>query len=580
MLNYFQNNFKRILTAFVIMSAIVFILSSSLVPSHVSTIVSASVIAFFIILFPVLIFLFLEKSEIETAIDNSISGFLIVDDNDTVDYVNKYAHDMLGINESRVKNSILDFIPNFGDLKKNVKTKQEAFILKSDGSRIDVELMITEIHARRQSKLCISFHDISDRKKLEKYKSIQFKTTAAVSTADNIVKAGTEIISNICELMDWQYGEMWIVDDDKKLTQCTSWCNESVPDKAPIKEFEKVSSQFRFGRGEGLPGYVYVIEAPKWVEDVGNNNIYVFARKEQAKAAGLNSSWGIPIKHNGVSGVIIFYNPKMSKPEPIFIEIMTDICSQLALFMERKKSDQLAITGNKMAALGEMASGVAHEINSPLMVILNRAEQISKLVDKELLDKDKIKSSAEKITDMTTKIAKIIKGLRSFSRDGSRDPFLKTAVIDILNDTLELCKEKFSYESIKLDIDNKIGDFEVDCRQSQISQVLLNLISNAYDAIVPSPDKDKWVRIELLDFSNDLVEISVTDSGKGIPAEIQDKLMQPFFTTKEIGKGTGLGLSICRGIVLSHGGEIFIDNTSPNTKFVVRLKKRLEQEPL
>ena len=105
-------------------------------------------------------------------------------------------------------------------------------------------------------------------------------------------------------------------------------------------------------------------------------------------------------------------------------------------------------------------------------------------------------------------------------------------------------------------------------RGTEISQVLVNLLNNADDAISKMPEK--WIKLSVQNRS-DWLEIRVTDSGHGIPPGDQKKLFQPFFTTKEIGKGTGLGLSISHGIVKNHGGELTLDTTSPNTCFVVRL---------
>ena len=101
-----------------------------------------------------------------------------------------------------------------------------------------------------------------------------------------------------------------------------------------------------------------------------------------------------------------------------------------------------------------------------------------------------------------------------------------------------------------------------------MSQVILNLLNNAFDAI---ENKDeKWVEVQTLQNKN-WVEIRVSDCGHGIPKEIQDKILQPFFTTKEVGKGTGLGLSISKGIIESHGGDLTIDNEAKNTTFVARI---------
>jgi C4-dicarboxylate-specific signal transduction histidine kinase len=112
---------------------------------------------------------------------------------------------------------------------------------------------------------------------------------------------------------------------------------------------------------------------------------------------------------------------------------------------------------------------------------------------------------------------------------------------------------------------------EIECRDIEISQVLLNLLNNAYDAVTDK--EDKWVRIDVKETESAAI-ITVTDSGPGIPENIRNKITQPFFTTKELGKGTGLGLSISLGIVGAHQGNLTLDTHSSHTCFVVTLPKR------
>jgi signal transduction histidine kinase len=105
-------------------------------------------------------------------------------------------------------------------------------------------------------------------------------------------------------------------------------------------------------------------------------------------------------------------------------------------------------------------------------------------------------------------------------------------------------------------------------RPSQVSQVVLNLINNSADAIEGSPNP--WIIVDVVATGTSLF-LSIMDSGKGIPEEIAKKIMNPFFTTKEVGKGTGLGLSIGKGIIEGHGGKLYLDRNSPHTKFIIEL---------
>lgn len=234
-----------------------------------------------------------------------------------------------------------------------------------------------------------------------------------------------------------------------------------------------------------------------------------------------------------------------------------------------EQQQTLALT-SKMSALGEMAGGVAHEINTPLAVIQMRTEQVLENLEEDELDKELLANALRAIDDTVKRIAKIINGLRSFARDGRKDPISLYSVSKIVDETFSLCRERFNNHGVQLEYIRK-QDVEILCRSVEISQVLLNLLNNSYDAI--QGFSDKWVKVELVEQA-DVVLLSVSDCGQGIPQEIQDKMMQPFFTTKEIGKGTGLGLSISRGIIESHGGSIQINSNSANTEIIITLPRR------
>lgn len=232
---------------------------------------------------------------------------------------------------------------------------------------------------------------------------------------------------------------------------------------------------------------------------------------------------------------------------------------------------QALMASAKMSALGEMAGGVAHEINTPLAVIQMRSEQIMEDIEAGNLNQDLLKQALYSINETVSRIAKIVRGLRTFARDGRKDPMSKCSVRQIVDETFSLCREKFTVHGVEMRCDIK-EDIHIYGRSTELSQALLNLLNNSYDAIENS--NEKWVRIELEDRDGH-IELSVVDSGKGIPSDVQTKLMQPFFTTKELGKGTGLGLSISRGIVESHGGKLFVDNQCQNTKFTISLPKHV-----
>lgn len=246
---------------------------------------------------------------------------------------------------------------------------------------------------------------------------------------------------------------------------------------------------------------------------------------------------------------------------------------------EREMAEAKAklISSTKMAALGEMSGGIAHEINNPLTVIQARAFQLQQMVDAGKMDPAKIKQAAESISRTADKIARIIKSLRSFAREGTYDPFEVVPVKQIIEETLEFCRTRFYNHGVEVEVGEIDPELEVECRLIQIEQVLLNLLNNSFDAI--SDLQEKWIRIKVVELV-DSIEIHVIDSGDGIPEKVAEQIMLPFFTTKEVGKGTGLGLSISAGIMKSHKGELLLDSQAANTTFVVRLPRWQEDEAL
>jgi C4-dicarboxylate-specific signal transduction histidine kinase len=163
--------------------------------------------------------------------------------------------------------------------------------------------------------------------------------------------------------------------------------------------------------------------------------------------------------------------------------------------------------------------------------------------------------------------------MKSLARDGSKDSFQEVSIGRLIKDVLGFAWDGFERHGIKVQLSEVDDRVAIWCQETQISQVIVNLINNAKDAILPLDEK--WIKVEVMDRGSS-VEIAVTDSGKGIPAELHDQIMRPFFTTKAMGKGCGLGLSISTSIVESHGGKLTIDSGCPNTRFVISLpKKRL-----
>ncbi|MBL7557904.1 MAG: PAS domain-containing protein [Bdellovibrionaceae bacterium] len=255
------------------------------------------------------------------------------------------------------------------------------------------------------------------------------------------------------------------------------------------------------------------------------------------------------------------------KPDPesgLFYAAVRDLTEQV-------KQQHEAMQSAQMTTLGEMASGVAHEINNPLAIVQGKVRQIDRAIQNENIEVDKIRSDIQKIVATTDRIVKIVKGLRSFSRDSSKDPFELTSLASVVSGVLDLNTERFKNHGIELRV-RVDSDIVIQCRGGQISQVLMNLVNNAHDAVLSlnSEPSEKWVEIYIRRKAKSAF-IEVTDSGRGIADDVVDKMMQPFFTTKGVGRGTGLGLSISKGIAEEHNGTLTYEVSSGFTRFILEL---------
>ena len=252
--------------------------------------------------------------------------------------------------------------------------------------------------------------------------------------------------------------------------------------------------------------------------------------------------------------------------------IFSDVSAQKMFEEELARQREQNVYNSKMASLGEMASGIAHEINTPLAIVSGRAEHIHELLQDGHIDKNLAIQFLIEIKTMTSRIAKIVRGLRSFARDASSDPFMPVAVKTILEDALVLFNERLKNLQIHLKVESYDEKLVCVCRATEVSQVLLNLLVNAEDAMENTVDREIVVRVIE---SEDQVNIEVENTGAKIPNELKKKIFEPFFTTKDVGKGTGLGLSISKAILDRHHGDLYLDANKERTCFVIRLPKEI-----
>jgi PAS domain S-box-containing protein len=225
-----------------------------------------------------------------------------------------------------------------------------------------------------------------------------------------------------------------------------------------------------------------------------------------------------------------------------FTAILRDVSERTRLEEQLRRTE-------RVAELGTLASGMAHEIGTPMNVILGRAEYLLDRVTDE-----PVKKGLQTIVAQVERITRVMNQLLSFARRKPPQPG-PLWLQEVIENSLDMFRERLSNHNIYVDTQVDADCPKVQADSDQMSQVLINLIMNAVHAM----PKGGTLRVGL-ERERDMIKLTVSDSGHGIPKEVVSKIFDPFFTTKEFGKGTGLGLTVVKGIIDEHRGTIAVES--------------------
>jgi C4-dicarboxylate-specific signal transduction histidine kinase len=277
-------------------------------------------------------------------------------------------------------------------------------------------------------------------------------------------------------------------------------------------------------------------------------------------------------------------NLRLGDSRKAMIHIMGDL-RETTQEMERRehelrdKQEQLVQAG-KLATLGELTTGVAHELNNPLN---NIGLYVGNVIDRIRLgadDAEPLVSDLEKAMEQVRKATEIISHLRTFGR-AAQVSIEQVDVDDVIERSLLLVHEQLRLRGIEVELELCPDELLVVANPIQLEQVFINLLTNARDALADS--KRKAIRIAS-SRDDERIRIAFSDTGPGIAPELQQRIFDPFFTTKEVGTGTGLGLSITYSILKEYGGEISVESRrGQGATFIVELPftdKEPTEEPL
>jgi PAS domain S-box-containing protein len=228
---------------------------------------------------------------------------------------------------------------------------------------------------------------------------------------------------------------------------------------------------------------------------------------------------------------------------------------------ERKETQAQLIQTDRMATVGTLAAGVAHELNNPLTYVLLNLSTLDRELDQVIDDPEKrqrVRSRLATLQEGTERMASIVRDLRSFCRPNAPSAIpvdLRQVLESSINMAMNELKDRARLVRDYAPVPPVVAD------GARLGQVFLNLLLNAAQALADGPPKDHEVRIVLRSDGPERIRVEVTDTGQGIAPDIQHRIFEPFFTTKPVGIGTGLGLAICQSIVTSMNGQLTVEST-------------------
>ncbi len=484
---------------------------------------------------------------------NSMTDILIVINPDTtIKTVNQAVFNLLGYEDDELIGVLIEKIfvkeerndlswkLKIQDSIKNSLTKDaESVLLTKDGRKIPVLLsgsMIYDNADKIQGIACVA-KDISARKNLEKILASEkeYLKVTLHSIGDGVITTdnkGSVVILN------------------KVAQELTGWTQEDAVGKPLTKVFHIINENTH----ELMENPVEVVLRERKIVSIGNATKLI---TNNGKEKNITDSAAPIINESGdIVGVVMVFQ---------------DISERKQHEKERQDIQLKMIQTSKLALLGEVAAGVAHEINQPLTYISSFIQSLKIDIRNNALDKDYLMEGSVTSLTQVDRIDKIIQHLRTFGR--SEDIVKSPVCIEtILNNTLLLIGERIRLRNIEL-VKNIESDLPViNGNMNQLEQVFINLFQNSIDAFLPK-SKNSEIAVDILQSEDKCyVIIKIKDNGMGIEQECLDRIFEPFYTTKEVGKGTGLGLSIIYGIIEEHNGTIVCDSeVGKGTTFTIRL---------
>ena len=395
--------------------------------------------------------------------------------------------------------------------------------------------------------------------------------TRAANEATTSTEALQYAVNRFCTYLGWPVGHAYlaVAPGAARWAPTPIWYLDA-PER--LTAFQQATQTSELAAGEGIIGRVGALAKPEWSVDMATS--LAGHRRHAALEAGLKAGFAVPILVGPeVAGVLEFYTDAPRAVDHALLDALTQIGTQLGRAIERERAAAQAqrqqgalLQREKLAAMGSMLAGVAHELNNPLATILLQTDLLQEEADPALL--------AEGITEIAQAAARCERLVRQFLTLARQHAPERTTVDlqTLITETMEMLTPSLRVENIAVDLRLAAGLPPLWADPHQLQQVLVNLVTNAQQALSQASSPRQLTLTAHLDSTHTQVKLDITDTGPGIPPAIRGRIFDPFFTTKPPGLGTGLGLSLCQGIIESHGGTIGVTSAlGQGTTFQIKL---------
>ncbi len=441
--------------------------------------------------------------------------------------------------------------------------------LRSDGSRLEVELAITPYQVNEKTVFTAYVRDISERVRSQARRAAQYAIAALISGQAPLIELGPKILSTIARSGRWLFAALWVLDKNGKLVCHSTWRS---PER-DIDEFESETRRRVFSSGEGLPGRVLVSRVPTWLPNLEAETN--FPRALFARMSGLQAAFVFPLMGStGINGVIELYSDEVARPDDDLLRLAGALGIQVGLYLERERTEEELRRQKEVAVMASQAkdrflAALSHELRTPLNPVLMWACSASedKNIDPEL--QQGLKMICRNI-EMEARLIDDLLDLTRIARGKLQMNLQPCRADSLLNHALEIVRSQLFAKNLRLSVDLTASNHQIMADPTRIEQVFWNLLKNAYKF---TPENGE-VAVRSYDAAPDRVIFEISDSGRGIDAELMPKLFTAFEQGTRSGEGLGLGLAICKAVLEMHQGRIKASNkaSGQGAVFTVELK--------